>query len=588
MGMKDFEFQNNSCLRYSLNPSETMSYLGYIVVEIIHYIDNNTKATTLRGNAETSLVSLVNQEDSLVVSQGAVDRGLFNGCKFTYYKDELEQREEFGNPDAATTSDIKSGSYSKLNDGIIKVGTKVNKGDAIIGKYMRIPKTADQDLTMSDRSTIYKENEEAIVHNVIVDRNEEDERFCKVAMRKVRPVAIGDKFSVKGTSQVLTDKGWKEIQHLDIEKDKVATMREGGFLDYVHPSGLSTYEYDGDMYKLQSLQINICVTKNHKLYVKKRNKQQYELLRTPEVFGKEFRIKRDTINSLPYQEFFTARTEDGTPERYPMDYWLKLLGMFIADGFYCNTNNCVVICASKHRKKDFHREFLNGLNVAYRINATKTYITRGNHPALSYELEQLSLGARDKHLPEYVWNLSQDQSRILIDSLLQGDGTPNIGGNSGSARYFTISERLANDVSRLTLHAGWGGSVKVMHAAGRSATFIRDGISRDITANHDLLSISIIKTQNEPGVSHCSRSRNGFIEQYEHYEGTVYCLEIPDTHLHVYYSRENILSPSCWTGNSSRAGLSSFWPEWSIKDTYLEISASCLFKQQDTSIAGTA
>ena len=149
-----------------------MLCFGYIVVGTIYYIYNNIKAITLRGNAETSLVKFVNQEDSLVISQGAVDRGLFNGCKFTYIKDELEQREEFGNPDAATTSDIKSGSYSKLKDGIIKVGTKVNKGDAIIGKYMRVPKTADNDLTMSDRSTIYKENEEAIVHDVIVDRNE--------------------------------------------------------------------------------------------------------------------------------------------------------------------------------------------------------------------------------------------------------------------------------------------------------------------------------------------------------------------------------------------------------------------------------
>jgi DNA-directed RNA polymerase beta subunit len=136
-----------------------------------------------------------NQEDSLVVSQGAIDRGLFNGSKFTFYKTELDQREEFGNPDIATTADIKSASYSKLKDGIVAKGTKLNKGDAIIGKYMRIPKTADQDMTMSDRSIIYKEQEEAIVHNVIVDRNEDDERFAKVAVRKVRPVAIGDKFS---------------------------------------------------------------------------------------------------------------------------------------------------------------------------------------------------------------------------------------------------------------------------------------------------------------------------------------------------------------------------------------------------------
>jgi DNA-directed RNA polymerase beta subunit len=73
---------------------------------------------------------------------------------------------------------------------------------------MRIPKTADQGITMSDRSTIYKENEEAIVHNVIVDRNEDDERFAKVVLRKVRPVAIGDKFSsragLSGSSDMVT------------------------------------------------------------------------------------------------------------------------------------------------------------------------------------------------------------------------------------------------------------------------------------------------------------------------------------------------------------------------------------------------
>ena len=145
-----------------------------------------------------------NQEDSIVVSQGAVDRGLFDGSKFTFYKTELEQREEFGNPDITTTSDIKAGSYSKLTDGIIGRGTKINKGDAIIGKYMKVPKTVDKDMTMSDRSVIYKENEEAIVHNVIVNRNEDDERFCKVAVRKVRPVAIGDKFSSRAGQKGVT------------------------------------------------------------------------------------------------------------------------------------------------------------------------------------------------------------------------------------------------------------------------------------------------------------------------------------------------------------------------------------------------
>jgi hypothetical protein len=139
---------------------------------------------------------LDNQEDSLVYSQGAIDRGLFNGCKFTFYRTELEQKEEFGNPDAATTTDIKSASYEKLENGIIKVGTKVVKGDAIIGKYVRLSKAEnDSKFLYSDRSIIYKDDEPAIVHNVIVDRNEDDERFAKVALRKLRPVVTGDKFS---------------------------------------------------------------------------------------------------------------------------------------------------------------------------------------------------------------------------------------------------------------------------------------------------------------------------------------------------------------------------------------------------------
>jgi DNA-directed RNA polymerase beta subunit len=500
-----------------------------------------------------------NQEDSLVISQGAVDRGLFNGCKFTYYKDELEQREEFGNPDAATTSDIKSGSYAKLKDGIIKIGSKVNKGDAIIGKYMRIPKTNDQEMTMTDKSTIYKENEEAIVHNVIVDRNEEDERFCKVAIRKVRPVAIGDKFSVKPTSQVLTDKGWKEIQDIDIKEDKVATMKEGGFLDYVYPSGLSTYEYKGDMYHLETQQLNMCVTKNHKLYVKKHGRNQYELLRTPEVFGKRIRFKKDTVNSLPYQEFFTARADDGTTEHYPMDAWLKLLGMFIADGYNKQTATgggrrqaLIGLAATKLRKKNFHRGFLDELNVRYTMGQHVTMISGYQYPALWYELKQLSLGASNKRLPDYVWNLSQDQARILLNSLVEGDGSYN---SNGSAGYYTSSVILANDISRLSLHAGWSGTIKKMYDAGHQSTIVKNGISRIITSNYDLLYIRIVKSKNEPQINHGhAHEQNAQTEEWQHYEGTVYCLEIPDTHLHVYYSREDMLSPTCWTGNSSRAG----------------------------------
>jgi DNA-directed RNA polymerase beta subunit len=150
----------------------------------------------------------------LVINKGAVERGMFNGCKLTFKKVELEQREEFANPDITNTIDIKDACYDKLTNGILKKGTIIYKNDVVIGKIIKLPRNSDDDYQYADRSIVYKENEPAIVHDVIVDRNEKDERFCKVVLRKVRPIDIGDKFSVIGTSQVLTDKGWKEIQNM--------------------------------------------------------------------------------------------------------------------------------------------------------------------------------------------------------------------------------------------------------------------------------------------------------------------------------------------------------------------------------------
>lgn len=134
-----------------------------------------------------------NQEDSLIISKGSIARGLFNGSRLTFYKTKLEQREEFATPTNATEK-IRVACYDKLVNGIVPVGTIVRKDDAIIGKIARV-QNPDKGFTTVDRSIIYKDKEPAIVHDVIIDRNEQEERFVKVILRKPREVTIGDKFS---------------------------------------------------------------------------------------------------------------------------------------------------------------------------------------------------------------------------------------------------------------------------------------------------------------------------------------------------------------------------------------------------------
>lgn len=496
-----------------------------------------------------------NQEDSLVVSQGAVDRGLFNGCKFTYYKDELEQREEFGNPDVATTSDIKSGSYSKLKEGIIKIGSKVNKGDAIIGKYMRIPKTTDQDLTMSDRSTIYKENEEAIVHNVIVDRNEEDERFCKVAMRKIRPVAIGDKFCLSGDHEVLTIYGWKNIKEITTN-DCVATLNQDTkHIEFQNPTEVPIFEYTGQMYSIKARGVDLVTTLNHKMYIRQNN-TDYKLEESQTIQGTRVYYKKDGINVIEDKFNFILPSNNRTrsismedimydEKSINMDSWLELLGIYLAEGLV-DSSKCIRIAIHKDMVKTKLEEVLSKLGYEYKIYDNETDYMYIRDLQLSDYMTQF-VGSFNKFIPEWCYTLSKRQSVLLLNGLLLCDGYDS---RKCSWEYYTGSKKLADGVQILAFMSGQTAQISIKHLQCEE---IIKGDKTVRNSSQYRIYISMYHLDKEPLVGGDITTEEKLID----YEGKVYCITVPN---HVFLTRRNFTY--IWTGNSSRSGLTNFWPEW--------------------------
>lgn len=139
-----------------------------------------------------------NQEDSAIVSQASVDRGLFNGAFFRYEMVELKKDETFTNPDINITKNLKpNASYEKLENGFIKKGSIVRYGDVIIGrvaKIIRLP--SDQSIYQYiDRSIVYKLHEPAIVEDIIQPCNANIDKLGIVKLRYERPLLIGDKLS---------------------------------------------------------------------------------------------------------------------------------------------------------------------------------------------------------------------------------------------------------------------------------------------------------------------------------------------------------------------------------------------------------
>lgn len=499
-----------------------------------------------------------NQEDSLLVNKAAVDRGLFDGSKFTYYKTEFEQKEELGNPDASKTDGLKSANYEKLQDGVVQKGQRISEADVLIGKYMPIPKGKDEKYLYTDRSIIYKESENAIVHNTIIDRNEDDVRFCKVALRKIRPVAVGDKFCKLPKSEVLTENGWVSLEDLNIQSTKVATMDPITYkLSYVHAIDKHEFDYDskddGKMYHLKTQQIHVICTPNHKNYVKPRPRgraqiqQPFQMMEAKDMSGTRVKFKKDCNNIYEETKYITLNDSHGTPHKYSTNAYLKLLGVFISDGYIHDTR--VELCMTKQRKRDYIKSLESELGFVFNYNQT-TRITVGKTTALGIfeEFKRLSVGALNKHLPKYIWNLGLNNCRSLLEGLINGDGTHN---SQGSISYYTSCKQLADDVQRLTLHCGWSATIKKVKDAGYPVNIPTN--KKVYHSNADALSVRIVKTKNEPQINHGHTHQQKIQEEkWIEYVGKVMCIEVPDTHL--FYCREDKLSSPCWTGNSSRAG----------------------------------
>lgn len=147
-----------------------------------------------------------NQEDSVIVSQSAIERGLFRSQVYRTQKDEERRSGADAETicdmrDDAQISDRRHACYAKLGpSGIVRVGERVDRGDAIIGKTIA---TSDisEDSSQSRRtvkrckSTFLKSEEPCVVDAVLESTSKDGHRFVKVRTRAQRVPVIGDKIA---------------------------------------------------------------------------------------------------------------------------------------------------------------------------------------------------------------------------------------------------------------------------------------------------------------------------------------------------------------------------------------------------------
>ena len=162
-----------------------------------------------------------NQEDSIMINRGSLDRGLFRSIFYRTYKDEERknqasgEEERFQRPDSTMTRQMKNANYEKLDEtGFVPENQFVDTDDILIGKVvplrvptgMVIPAGAKR---FRDVSKTMRNNETGWVDRTFKNRNGEGYSFAKVRVRQDRIPEIGDKFSSrhgqKGTCGMILD-----------------------------------------------------------------------------------------------------------------------------------------------------------------------------------------------------------------------------------------------------------------------------------------------------------------------------------------------------------------------------------------------
>ena len=341
-------------------------------------------------------------------------------------------------------------------------------------------------------------------------------------------------------TEVLTEDGWKLFSTITLNDTLASISPETKEIIYSKIKNLVSYYYEGEICYIKHSSLDVAVTPNHKMLVRKWNESIRSLsTQYTQVEAKDLGWYSGLINSVLWRgkntKFYEIAPVTWGIEReivrYQMKDFLFFLGVYVAEGTLVqNAHNRVQIAAVKKEEREAIINCLTKMNIHASEYEDRFFI---HDKGLFDELTSLGFAkikAPQKFVPKFIFDLSPDLIESFIAGFCLGDGHID---KHGRRVLFTSSKTLADQLQHLLLLMGkW------------SRVFTR------IPRKSSIRGRTILSTNLQYEV-HEWKSKNLSIEkkknlQTKFYEGYVYCAEVEPYHTLV--TRRNglmLISGNC-------------------------------------------
>ena len=222
-------------------------------------------------------------------------------------------------------------------------------------------------------------------------------------------------------TEVLTRDGFKQYSSISVGDEILTYNNEEKICEWQPIIGLHKHYHDGDMYHIKNKNVDILVTPNHRVLVSTCQNGTwcyYKVKRAKQLTRSVYRIP--IINEI---------SESNVEKKYP-DALIKILGWIICEGWLDRGHYWV----SQSKK---HRNYVREIERCLKQLGWEYYKYTNKEGVIMWRLKtdelQKILADKIHRIPRMVFSLPKSQKRLLLYTLIKGDG-----GISGVAKSWSF------------------------------------------------------------------------------------------------------------------------------------------------------